>query len=43
MYLSDFDFSYVLKMSPSTGLEVKVSMDGKTYKTAFTSKDREEV
>lgn len=44
IYLNDTDFLYVLKMSPKTGIVVKMSRDGGlTYKTAFTSESREEV
>ena len=38
-HLNDANFTYLLKMSPDTGIEVKMSLDdGKNFKTVFDSK-----
>ena len=38
-HLNDANFTYLLKMSPDTGIEVKMSLDdGKNFKTVFYSK-----
>ena len=39
-FLNDTDFTYLLKMSPETGIQVKLSINsGKSFKTVFNSQD----
>ena len=41
-HLDDANFTYLLKMSPDTGIEVKMSLDdGKNFKTVFYSKEED--